>query len=335
MAENKSLKFDPSKFDPSKMEVELNPKLIGIGAVVAIIGVSLLSSYYTVSAESVGVIQRFGHYHQVVNPGLHFKIPFGVDTVKMVPIKRQLKEEFGFGTPGATFSQQASSSGEWQLESTMVTGDLNSALVEWVIQFRVESAFDFLFKVRDPADALRDISESVMREVIGDRTVDEVLTIGRQDIETSAQIKMQEVVNLYQMGLRIDQVQLKNVNPPRPVKSSFDEVNEAQQERERLINVARGEYNKAVPRAKGTADQGVQSAEGYALQRVNNAEGDTAKFSALLTEYLKAPEVTKRRLYLETMADVLPRVSSKVVFAEGTASVLPLLQLNTEKGQIK
>lgn len=332
MADKKVFDFDPSKFDPSKMQVELRPRVIAGVASLVFIVIAILGSYYTVSAESVGVIQRFGHYHQVVNPGLHFKIPFGVDTVKMVPIKRQLKEEFGFGTPGATFAKQMTLPQEWQLEATIVTGDLNSALVEWVIQFRIENAFDYLFKVRDPADALRDISESVMREVIGDRTVDEVLTIGRQDIELNAQVNMQEVVNLYQMGLVIDQVQLKNVNPPRPVKASFDEVNEAQQERERMINVARGEYNKAVPRAKGMADQTVQAAEGYALQRVNNAEGDVAKFNALLKEYIKAPAVTKRRLYLETMAIVLPRVEEKVVLSQGAASVLPLLQLN-KKGE--
>ena len=222
---------------------------------------------------------------------------------------------------------------EWELETTIVTGDLNTALVEWVIQFRIEDAFDFLFKVRDPGDALRDVSESVMREVVGDRTVDEVLTIGRQDIESSAQSKMQDVVNLYEMGLRIDQVQLKNVNPPKPVQASFDEVNEAQQERERMINVARGEYNKAVPQARGTAERSIQAAEGYAIQRVNQAEGDVAKFDALLTEYIKAPRVTKRRLYLETMQEVLPAVKNKIVLDDKAASVLPLLQLNDIQGE--
>jgi modulator of FtsH protease HflK len=215
----------------------------------------------------------------------------------------------------------------------MVTGDLNTAQVERVIQFRIANAFDFLFKVREPGDALRDVSESVMREVIGDRTVDEVLTISRQDIESSAQLKMQEVVNHYEMGLRIDQVQLKNVNPPEPVQASFDEVNEAQQERERMINVARGEYNKAVPRAMGTADQDIQSAEGYAIERINEAEGDVAKFNALMAEYVKAPEVTKRRLYLETLAIVLPRVKTKIVLDKNAASILPLLQLNDIRGE--
>jgi len=313
-------------------DIPVAPRQVVIGIIVALALYLGYSSYYTVSAESVGVVQRFGHYHYVVEPGLHFKIPFGVDQVIQVPIKRQLKEEFGFGTPGATFKRQMTAPREWELETTIVTGDLNTALVEWVIQFRIENAFDFLFKVRDPGDALRDISESVMREVIGDRTVDEVLTIGRQDIEASAQIKMQEVVNLYEMGLRIDQVQLKNVNPPKPVQASFDEVNEAQQERERMINVARGEYNKAVPQAKGTAERSIQAAQGYAVQRVNQAEGDAAKFNALLAEYVKATEVTRRRLYLETMQEVLPVVKNKIVLDDQAASVLPLLQLNSIQG---
>jgi len=303
---------------PNFPEFRPNAGKIGGLVAIAVVGLAALGSFFTVPAESVGVVQRFGHYHKVVEPGLQFKFPFGIDTVTQVPIKRQLKQEFGFGTAGA--------------ETTMVTGDLNSALVEWVIQFRIDSAFDYLFNVRYPGDALRDISESVMREVIGDRTVDEVLTIGRQDIESSALVKLQDVVNLYQMGLRIDQVQLKDVNPPKPVQASFDEVNEAQQERERLINVARGEYNKAVPAARGMADQAIQAAEGYAIQRVNQAEGDAARFKALLEEYVKAPGVTERRLYLEAMTDVLPNVKTKVVLDEEAASVLPLLQLNSLPG---
>ncbi|MBH0072633.1 FtsH protease activity modulator HflK [Pseudoalteromonas sp. NZS127] len=313
-------------------DIKVSPKTITLSIITAILLYMGYSSYYTVSAESVGVLQRFGHYHRIVDPGLHWKIPFGVDTVIQVPIKRQLKEEFGFGTPGATFKSQVASKQQWNLETTIVTGDLNTAQVEWVIQFRIENAFDFLFKVRDPGEALRDISESVMREVVGDRTVDEVLTVGRQEIETNAQIQMQEVVNLYEMGLRIDQVQLKNVNPPDPVQSSFDEVNEAQQERERMINVAHGEYNKAVPRARGKADQNIQAAQGYAIQRVNQAQGDASKFNALLTEYVKATEVTERRLYLETMAEVLPQVKQKIVLDVKAGNVLPLLNLNRQQG---
>lgn len=308
--------------------------IVPIAVVAALVIWPLYSAVFTVPAESVGVIQRFGRYHTEVDPGLHFKMPFGIDRVTRVPIKRQLKEEFGFSTAGATFTGQSSAPGQWVLETTMVTGDLNTALVEWIIQFRIEVPFDFLFKVRNPGATLRDVSESVMREVIGDRTVDEVLTIGRQDIESTAQVKLQEVVNKYEMGLRIDQIQLKNVNPPEPVQASFDRVNEAQQERERMINVARGEYNKAVPKARGEADQRIQGAEGYAIQRVNRAEGDVQRFDALLAEYLKAPDITKRRLYLETLSEVLPRVKTKVIVDESASSVLPLLQLNTTRTEV-
>lgn len=310
----------------------------GVVPIAVVVGLFLWAgwtAFFTVPAESVGVIQRFGHYHREADPGLNFRLPFGIETVTLVPVKRQLKEEFGFGTPGASFASQSSSPNQWALETTMVTGDLNIALVEWVIQFRIEDPFQFLFNVRDPGDTLRDVSESVMREVVGDRTVDEVLTIGRQDIEATAQVELQEVVNKYEMGLRIDQIQLKNVNPPEPVQASFDRVNEAQQERERMINVARGEYNQAVPKARGQADQRIQSAEGYAIQRVNKAEGDVQRFDALLAEYLKAPEVTKRRLYLEAFNEVLPRMKTKLIVDEASTSVLPLLQLDANgKGEL-
>ncbi len=318
---------------PNLSQLSLPRGIVPI-AVAALVIWSLSSAVFTVPAESVGVIQRFGHYHGEVEPGLHFKMPFGIDRVTLVPVKRQLKEEFGFSTPDATFTGQSSAPGQWVLETTMVTGDLNTALVEWIIQFRIEVPFDFLFKVRNPGATLRDVSESVMREVIGDRTVDEVLTIGRQDIESTAQVKLQEAVNKYEMGLRIDQIQLKNVNPPEPVQASFDRVNEAQQERERMINVARGEYNKAVPKARGEADQRIQGAEGYAIQRVNRAEGDVQRFNALLAEYLKSPDITKRRLYLETLSEVLPRVRTKVIMDESASSVLPLLQLDTTKTEV-
>ena len=214
----------------------------------------------------------------------------------------------------------------------MVTGDLNSALVEWVVQYRISEPRDFLFKVRNPEDTLRDVSESVMREVVGDRTVDEVLTVGRQEIETEGLLQMQKIASKYEIGVSIDQVQLKNVNPPEPVQASFNEVNQAQQEKEKLINEARREYNKEIPLAEGQRDQSIQEAEGYRLTRVNEAEGDVARFNAVLTEFLKAPEVTKRRIYLETMQNVLPNVKTKVILDETAQGVLPLMQLNTEKG---
>jgi membrane protease subunit HflK len=297
-------------------------------AAVLLLGVvTAWTAYYTIPAESEGVVLRFGRLHHTVSPGLHFKIPLGVDSVQIVPVKRQLKQEFGFGTPEGNNQWQSSPQDEWGSEKAMVTGDLNVALVEWVIQYRIEQPEHYIFNVRNPDATLRDASESVMREVVGDRTVDEVITVGRQGIEDEALRKLQALIASYQMGIRIDQVQLKNVNPPERVQSSFNEVNQAQQERESSINVANGEYNKSIPRARGQADQAIREAEGYAKKRVNQAEGDVSAFRALLAEYVKAPEVTRRRIYLETMQDVLPQVQRKIIVDGNAKGILPLLNL--------
>ncbi len=287
------------------------------------------STIYTVPAESEGVVLRFGRFVDTVPSGLHFKLPFGIDTAAIVPVKRQLKQEFGFGTAGASNRWQSTSSDEWTQEKKMVTGDLNAALVEWVIQYRIERPNDYLFNVRNPDATLRDASESVMREVVGDRTVDEVITIGRQEIEDEALQKLQALAASYEMGIKIDQVQLKNVNPPERVQASFNEVNQAQQEKERAINIANGEYNKSIPRSRGEADQGINKARGYAAKRINEAEGDALAFNAILAEYLKAPEVTRQRLYLETMSEVLSEVGGKVVIDEDLAGgMVPLMNLD-------
>jgi membrane protease subunit HflK len=282
----------------------------------------------------VAVLQRFGRYLKEVPPGLHFKLPLGVDAATIVPVKRQLKQEFGFTTPGATDPYQSPRDAEKEtlLETQMVTGDLNAALVEWVVQYRISEPTKFLFKVREPSETLRYVSESVMREVVGDRTVDEVITIGRQEIESEALTKMQALSSKYEMGISIDQVQLKNINPPRPVQESFNEVNQAQQDKEKLINEARRDYNKVIPLAEGEKDQRIREADGYSLKRINEAEGDIARFNALLKEYTKAPEVTRRRIYIETLQEVMPSIRSKIIVDEQTRSILPLLNLDSQKG---
>lgn len=290
------------------------------------------SAYYAVPSDSVAVVQRFGKYLKEVPPGLHFKLPMGIDTTTIVPVKRQLKQEFGFSTPGANDPFQSPFPRDAMRETQMVTGDLNAALVEWVIQYRISNPRNFLFEVREPSETLRYVSESVMREVVGDRTVDEVITIGRQEIEIEALTKMQELATKYAMGISIDQVQLKNINPPEPVQESFNEVNQAQQEKEKLINEARRDYNKVIPLAEGEKDQRIREADGYRLKRINEAEGDVARFSALFIEYRKAPEVTRRRIYLETMQDVMPGLRSKVIVDSEAQSILPLLNLNAPQG---
>ena len=304
-------------------------------ATLIIVVMSIWSAYYTVPSDSVAVVQRFGKYLNEVPPGLHFKLPLGIDKATIVPVKRQLKQEFGFTTRGARDPYQSPASRDGGRETQMVTGDLNAALVEWVVQYRISEPVKYLFKVREPGETLRYVSESVMREVVGDRTVDEVLTIGRQEIESEALVKMQALSSKYVMGISIDQVQLKNINPPKPVQESFNEVNQAQQSKEKLINEARRDYNKVIPLAKGQKDQRIREADGYRLKRINEAEGDVARFNALFTEYSKAPEVTRRRIYIETMQNVLPKIESKIIVDDEMSGLLPLLNVGSQKGAQK
>ena len=323
--------------DYSPRDIKLNLKLPSIGWMAAIfVGILLIvglwMSYYTVGPESQGVVRRFGKYFQTVDPGLHFKLPFGIDTVTVLPTRRQLKLEFGFSTPGYT-TNPIQAGQEPDEEKSMVTGDLNAALVEWVVQYRIEDPSQYLFDVRNPGETLRDLSEAAMREVVGDRTVDELITIGRQDIEIEALARMQELSKRYNLGIRVDQVQLKNVNPPDQVQASFNEVNKAQQDRENAINIADGEYNKVVPKAKGEADQTIRAAEGYRFKRVNEAEGDVAAFSAVLQQYVKAPEITRTRLYLETMSEILPQTGQKIIVDESLRQLLPILPLSIKPGE--
>lgn len=292
---------------------------------IIVLAVGVWTSYYTIPAESEGVVLRFGKYIQKVPSGLHFKLPYGIDRVIAVPTQRQLKLEFGLFTPGFTNPDQVGTDPE--KEKSMVTGDLNAALVEWVVQYRITEPETYLFEVREPGMTLRDLSESVMREVIGDRTVDEIITIGRQDIENTVLKRMQELAERYHLGVSINQVQLKNVDPPEPVQPSFNEVNRAQQDRENAINLANGEYNKAVPRVRGEADQRISAAEGYRFKRINEAEGDVSAFSAVLEQYVKAPEVTRARIYLETLGDVLPQARQEIVVDDSVQQILPMLNL--------
>jgi membrane protease subunit HflK len=314
-----------NSFPFPRPKINISPKWLLLAPLGILLVVGLFSSYYTVSPESEAVVQRFGKFKEVAKPGLHFKIPYGVDTATIVPVRRQLKLEFGFNTPGATSIDQFSE--EPDKERDMVTGDLNAAQVEWILQYSISSPQDYLFQVRNPGSTLRDLTEAVMCEVIGDRTVDEVLTIGRTEIETETLVRLKALLERLQMGITAEQIQLKNVHPPAPVQRSFDEVNSAQQDRERLINEANGQYNQVIPKAKGLADQRISGAEGFAVQRVNEAEGDVARFKELLIQYDKAPAITKQRLYLETMNDVLPQLGSKIIIDEDAKQFLPLLNL--------
>lgn len=300
-------------------------------AVVALVGlITLANTAFQIRPEEVGLVLRLGKMVRTTEPGLHFKLPF-LEQVLRVPVQRQLKEEFGFRTTGLGGAARYSAA-NFSGESVMLTGDLNVAVVEWVVQYRVTDPYNYLFKVRDLTDTFRSMSQAVMREVVGDRTVTEVLTVGRQEIATTAERLLQDLVNQYSMGIVIEQIVLQDVTPPDPVKPSWDEVNQAQQQRDRLINEALAEYNKVIPRAKGEASQTILQAEGYALERVANAQGDASRFKAVFEAYRRAPEVTRRRMYLETMQRVLPQMGERVFTDRGSSTVIPIVPGDALKG---
>jgi membrane protease subunit HflK len=313
------------KMPPQFEKITQNIRLLIIGFIVV---AAAFSSVFTVETEEVGVITRFGEYVSEALPGLNFKIPF-VDQVQFVPVQRQLKQEFGYRTTSAGVNSTYRKAG-YQGESLMLTGDLNLGDVEWVVQFRIDNPYNYLFKVRNIDDTLRDLSEAAMRQIVGDRTVDEVLTVGRAEVASEMEVVLQAITNEYEMGIKIEQVVLQDANPPDPVKPSYNGVNEAEQQRETLINQARADYNRVVPRAAGEAEQTIQQAEGYALNRVNTAQGEVSRFNDLYEEYVKAPEVTKRRIFLETMEEILPKMGQKIITDEEGNSVIPLLQMQME-----
>jgi len=306
-------------------------KWIGFGIVGIIIIIILASTFYSIGPEQEGVIKKFGRYTRTTEPGLHIKIPF-VETVAKVGVKHIFKEEFGFRTLEAGIRTIYAPTGYLE-ESLMLTGDLNVAVVEWIVQYKVRDPIAFLFNVREQQDTIRAISEASMRQIIGDRSIDEVLTVGRIEAGQKAQEELQNILDSYQTGIQIVTIKLKDVNPPDPVKPSFNEVNEAKQERETTINEAKQAYNKVIPRAKGEAEKTISVAEGYAVNRVNRAEGEANKFLAIWEEYRKSPEVTKKRFYLETLNEILPKIGKKYILDTEEKGVLPLLPLGEIGGQ--
>ena len=304
------------------------------GGVIAIILVVLLvwgamTSFYTVQPEQRAVVKRFGSVTGITDPGLHFKIPFGIDKIQLVATERVLKQEFGFSTLETRQGERSTySAAQFEDESLMLTGDLNMIDVEWVVQYRIEDPIKFLYQMREPTRTLRDISESVMRRIVGNMLGSEVLTIGRVEIQQKAGDEIQEILDQYDAGIRISTVEMQDVVPPRAVQPAFNEVNEARQERERMINEAQKRVNQEIPNAEGAALRTVAEAEGYATERVNRAVGESARFSAVLHEYQQAPVVTRSRLYLETLNEMLPDIGQILVVQDGQMSPLPLLDVN-------
>lgn len=307
-------------------DISLSGGWIAAGLVAIVVLIGVWTAFFQVGAESVGIVLRFGDPVREVGPGLHFKVPYGVEEVRKVPIQSQQKAEFGYRTKEADVESEFVEEGYGD-ESMMLTGDLNVVEVQWAVQYRIKEPRNYLFEVRNPDSTFRYMSQAMMREVVGDRTVNEVLTVGRQKMAQKFKKKLQKLCDTYKIGIQVNQVNLQDITPPNPVKPSFDEVNQAQQQMEQRINQAKGEYNKEIPAAKGEAKRKVQQAEGYAIDRINRAEGDVARFNSVYEEYKEAPAVTRKRLYIETLGEVLPKVKKKIVSDEGSSDVLPLLQM--------
>jgi len=308
---------------------DFGSKAVGIIVALAIV-ILAWSSWYTVQPEETAVVQRFGKLVRTSGPGLHFKLPFGIESIRLVPTARVLKEEFGFRTVSAgrrtVYSREDLSN-----ESLMLTGDLNVVDVQWIVQFRIEDPVKFLFKVREQQETFRDVAEAVMRRVVGNRLGSEVLTVGRVAVASEVKEEMQKILSEYETGIRLVTVELQDVTPPDPVKPAFNEVNEARQDLERMVNQAQEQANKLIPKARGEAKQAIAEAEGYATERVNNAQGEATRFSSVLSEYQRVPEVTRRRLYLEAVSGVLSEAKGVYIVDSEQRGLIPWLALDSGK----
>ncbi len=294
------------------------------------------SMVFSVEPEGRAVIRRFGEVVAIKDPGLHFKLPFGIDVATFVPTERVLKEEFGFRTVFAAQRSHYAKTPQMLEESLMLSGDLNVIDVEWVIQYKINDPVKYLFAVRDPSDTIRDVSESVLRRIVGNKLGADVLTVGRVAIADESLQDMRTILSSYDMGITVERVELQDVTPPDKVKPAFNEVNEARQQRERLVNEAEKLRNQIIPRARGEADEIVAQAEAYRFERTNAARGEAARFTSLLSAYRESPEVTGRRMYLEMIDVVLPKLGRVIVMEEGGTAPLPLLNLgetNLKGGQ--
>ena len=289
------------------------------------------TSFFRVATNETGVVQRFGRYVRSAGPGLQLKLPFGIEQVTKVKTGRNFQMEFGYRTVEAGVRSRFTERG-FKEESLMLSGDLNVVDLQWTVQYKIGNPVDFLFQVKDVDSAIRDVSESVIRRVVGNRLFDFVLTVGRAEIADRVKVEMQEILDSYRSGIQVVNVKMQNVTPPEPVKAAFNEVNEAEQEKESKINQAQAAYNKEIPKAKGNAQQTVSEAEGYALERVNRAEGEADRFLDVLKEYRQAKDVTKRRLYLESMDKLLGEVGEIYVIDADQKGLVPLLDLQKTRG---
>ena len=302
--------------------------IIAIVIVIFYLGSSII---YTIAVDEVGIIQRFGKYVRTTSPGLHFKLPRGIEKITPVKVKYVYKEEFGFRTIKADVRTRYASGAAYLNESLMLTGDLNVAVVPWIVQYRIKDPYKWLFKVRNARKTLRDLAESSMRLVVGDRSINEVIS-KREEIADQAVEFLQKELDEADTGINVTTIEMKKTNVPEPVQPSFNEVNQAVQEKEKMIYKAREAYNKLIPQARGSAEKTIKSSEGYALDRVNRAKGDASRFLSLYEEYSKAEDITRRRLYLEALRDIYPKLGNKYIIDAEQNNLLPLLNLGQPKG---
>lgn len=306
----------------------INKNHIILALIVLGILLLLVTSFYTIKTDEVGVIKRFGAFSRITDSGLHLKLPFGIESVTKIKGSQYIfREEFGYRTTKPGIRTQIRRDASLLFESLMLTGDLNIATVEWVVQYRIKNPKDYLFNVRNVTKTIRDVSESVTRQIIGDHSVDEVIILMRTEIAILIKQEMQKILDRYETGIDIETVELQDVNPPEKVKPSFNEVNEARQEMEKMINQAWEAYNKVIPKAKGEAEKTIRQAEGYELNRINRAQGDAQKFNSIYRAYRLSKDVTKRRLYLEMMTEILPKIDKKYIIDKDQKGLLQLLQL--------
>ena len=316
---------------PGKSHSPRNPAGIIVVAILILgLAYGIFSSIFRINPSDVGVILRMGKYHTTVNPGLHLKLPY-LDKLYPVNVKQVRKEDFGFSNRATSSSLTQ----EHNKESLMITADKNVINVAWIVQYRVGNPYAYLFFVSDVTQAIRDMSESVTRRIVGNMDFDYVLS-NRDLLAAKVKEELQTMVDgLFPKGMsgvEIGTVQFKDINPPAPVKPAFNEVNEADQDMKRLVNEAQAEYNRVIPKARGNAKKIVEEAYGYKASRVNKAKGEAQRFLDILQAYNGAPEVTRQRMYLETMQQVLPGVKSIYVMDKNQKQApIPLINLTETK----
>lgn len=303
----------------------VGPKLILTIIILVVVAIAGFTSFYVVDETEQAVITRLGKYTTTTGPGLHWKLPFGLEKNYNVPVKIVQMEQFGFKTVKAGRNNEYKNN--ISSESTMLTGDLNIVNVEWIIQYKIENPRQWLFGVYEKENTIRDISRSVINTLVGDRAILDVMGKERSTIEELGLEMMNENFLQLGLGINVTAVKLQNIVPPEGVQEAYEDVNKATQDMNRFINEGQEAYNAEIPKAQGEADKQIQQAEGYAAERVNRAEGDVARYNAVYEEYKKSPKVTKERIYLETMDEIFGGETKPTIIDSELENLVPIKNL--------